>query len=226
MNLAAKASAWKGLLFLTSLLLMSTLLPAQAQVAGADQGIFSDEEQMLRINNMQSRQIEMEKNQAEKEYQAEQQRTAPYRLYVEKKVNELSKEIATTTGGKKKEEEKSQLAVFQDWLRRDSEYKTKQLAYINQLQNQLNRTVKGQQDTIANLQSDINAMRENVQDRKDAQKFNQMMQVNYFNELQSEMGAASWGRPPTDGTFNSVGGYGFQGGYGYGAMGRMNYRGW
>lgn len=231
MRLAAKSSFWKGTLCLLCLALSTWLLPADnnkvcAQVAGADQGIFNDEQQMLRINNMQTRQYEMEKNQAEREYQAEQQRTGPYRLYCEKKVQELTKSIATTPSGKKKQEEQSQLGVFQDWLKRDNEYKAKQQAYISQLQAALKRTEKGQQETLANLSSDIGAMRENVQDQKDAQKFNQMMQVNYFNELQSEMGAASWGRPPTDGTYNSVGGYGFMGGYGYGAMGRMNYRGW
>jgi hypothetical protein len=50
-----------------------------------------------------------------------------------------------------------------------------------------------------------------------------MMQMNNFNELQSEMGAASWGRPPTDGTFNSTGGYGIQGGYGYSVGGGRRY---
>lgn len=52
-------------------------------------------------------------------------------------------------------------------------------------------------------------------------KIDRMMRMNYFNELQSEMGAASWGRPPQDGTFNSVGGYGFMGGYGMSAFGRQ-----
>jgi hypothetical protein len=220
-----KPSVKKQILNAIPLVLCCTLAapPAFAQVAGADQGIFGDEEQMLRINNAQIRQYEQQKMEAEHELAAEDAKNEPYRLYAEQKVQELSR--STTSGaGKKGKDDASQLAVFKDWLKRDAAFKAKQQAYINQLQATISNLQRGQQQTLSNLNSDITAMRETVQDRKDSEKFNQMMQINYFNELQSETGAASWGRPPGDGTFNSVGGYGFLGGYGYGlGGGRRNY---
>lgn len=197
-----------------------SMSPAFAQVAGADQGIFSDEEQLLRIKNAQVGQYEQQKEAAERDLQNEEAQNAQYRLYAEKRVQELSK--PTAHGGKT---DATQLQFFQNWLKKDAAYKQKQMAYIQQLQSTIQSMQAGTNQTVSNLGNDINGMREAVQDRKDAEKFNQMMQMNYFNELQSEMGAASWGRPPTDGTFNSTGGYGMMGGYGMGFRGRQNYPG-
>jgi len=220
MCLSAKKSIFKSIPLIMCFAMLNTA-PAHAQAAGADQGIFGDEEQMLRINNAQVQQYQSQKQEAQRELDAEDSKNAQYRLYAEKRVADLSK--ATASGAKKAENEQ-QLALFKDWLKKDAAYKTRQMAYINQLTQTIQNLQSGQQQTLANLGSDINSMRETVQDKKDAQKFNQMMQMNYFNELQSEMGAASWGRPPTDGTFNSTGGYGMLGGYGYGmGMGRHNY---
>jgi hypothetical protein len=222
MNGSAKKYVLRGMPLLMCFALLNTS-PASAQVAGADQGIFNDEEQMLRINNAQVQQYQAQKAEAERELNAEDSKNATYRLYAEKKVNDLTRAAATATGAKKTDDQ-TQLQFFKDWLKRDAAYKARQMAYINQLQQTINSVQQGQQQTLSNLGSDITAMRETVQDKKDAQKFNQMMQINYFNELQSEMGTASWGRPPTDGTFNSVGGYGMLGGYGYGmGAGRRNY---
>lgn len=218
MNLSAKKALLMGLPVVLGLMTLSS--PASAQVAGADQGIFSDEEQMLRIKNAQVGEYEQQKAAAERDLQTEDAQNATYRLYAEKKVQELSK--PTAHGAKT---DATQLAFYQNWLKRDSAYRAKQQAYINQLQSTIQSMQAGTQQTINNLGNDINGMREAVQDRKDAQKFSQMMQMNYFNELQSEMGAASWGRPPQDGTFNSTGGYGMLGGYGMGYGGRRNYGG-
>lgn len=201
-------------------LTFASVSPASAQAAGADQGIFSDEEDMLRIKNSQVGQYVQQKSVAERDLQTEDAQNATYRLFAEKKVQELSK--ATAHGGKT---DATQLQFFENWLKRDSSYRAKQMAYINQLQATINSLQGGTQQTINNLGNDINGMREAVQDKKDAQKFSQMMQMNYFNELQSEMGAASWGRPPQDGTFNSTGGYGMMGGYGMSYGGRRNYGG-
>lgn len=220
MILSAKKALLIGLPVVMGLTLSSNS-PALAQAAGADQGIFSDEEQMLRIKNAQVGEYEQQKAAAERDLQNEDAQNATYRLYAEKKVQELSK--PTAHGAKT---DAAQLQFFQNWLKRDSTYRAKQQAYINQLQNTIQTMQAGSQQTINNLGNDINGMREAVQDRKDAQKFSQMMQMNYFNELQSEMGAASWGRPPQDGTFNSTGGYGMMGGYGMGYGGRRNYGGW
>lgn len=221
MNFSAK-NVLQGATMVMCFALLNTS-SASAQVAGADQGIFNDEEQMLRINNAQVQQYQSQMAQAERDLNSEDAKNETYRLYAQKKVTDLSKAVATASGAKKSEDQQ-QLQFFKDWLKRDQDYKARQTAYINQLQATINNLQRGQQSTLSNLGSDITAMRETVQDKKDAQKFNQMMQMNYFNELQSEMGAATWGRPPQDGTFNSTGGYGMMGGYGYSmGGGRRNY---
>lgn len=189
-------------------------LPAFSQVAGADQGIFGDEEQMLQINQGQIRQFEEEKMQTQRDLQSEVARNAPYRLKVEKQIKDLS--------GQKTASAQDKLKELQSWLDRDNAYRAHQQALIDKLTQAISRLENTQMQTSSNLQNDIVAMRQNVQDQKDAAKFDRMMKMNYFNELQSEMGAASWGRPPEDGTFNSVGGYGFMGGYGMGAFGRQS----
>ncbi|MBK9144513.1 MAG: hypothetical protein IPM23_18640 [Candidatus Melainabacteria bacterium] len=189
-------------------------LPALSQVAGADQGIFGDEEQMLQINQGQIRQFEEEKMQTQRDLQSEVARNAPYRLKVEKQIKELS--------GQKTAASQDKLKELQSWIDRDNAYRAHQQALIDKLTQAISRLETTQMQTSSNLQNDIVAMRQNVQDQKDAAKFDRMMKMNYFNELQSEMGAASWGRPPEDGTFNSVGGYGFMGGYGMGAFGRQS----
>lgn len=189
-------------------------LPALSQVAGADQGIFGDEEQMLQINQGQIKQFEEEKMQTQRDLQSEVARNAPYRLKVEKQIKELS--------GQKTAASQDKLKELQSWIDRDNAYRAHQQALIDKLTQAISRLETTQMQTSSNLQNDIVAMRQNVQDQKDAAKFDRMMKMNYFNELQSEMGAASWGRPPEDGTFNSVGGYGFMGGYGMGAFGRQS----
>jgi|AGTN01.1.fsa_nt_gi hypothetical protein len=198
-----------------ALAILAMPVPALAQVAGADQGIFNDEQQMEVFNQQQVGNYQRQKMQLEQEMNNDEMRSQPYRLYAQKMVTQLSK-----PGAKKSADDQTRLNVYEDWLKKDAALKSEQMGRLKQLDRLIANTQQTQQTTIANLNSDINSMRENVQDQKDAQKFNQMMQINYFNELQSEMGAASWGRPPEDGTFNSVGGYGMLGGYGYGAMGR------
>lgn len=209
--------------FLLSLTLLSSVsvMPAYCQVAGANQSIFNDEEQMMGLNQAQVRQYEQQKVQAETELSEEQRKNAPYRLFVEKQIQVLS---APSKNPKAASVNKDKLKQMQDWLKRDNDYITRQQSYINQLTGTIANLQRNASTQIGNLQNDITAMRENQQDEKDAKKFDQMMQINYFNELQSEMGAASWGRPPEDGTFNSTGGYGFMGGYGYsGGFGRRNF---
>lgn len=198
-----------------ALAILAMPVPALAQVAGADQGIFNDEQQMEVFNQQQVGNYQRQKMQLEEEMNNEEMRNQPYRLYAQKMVTQLSK-----PGVKKTADDQTRLSVYEDWLKKDAALKSEQIGRLKQLDRLIAGAQQTQQTTVANLSSDINAMRENVQDQKDAQKFNQMMQINYFNELQSEMGAASWGRPPQDGTFNSTGGYGMLGGYGYGAMGR------
>lgn len=213
-------SGLKTLLLSLSIVGVSAL-PAYCQVAGANQSIFNDEEQMMGLNQAQMRQYEQQKVQAETELSEEQRKNAPYRLYVEKQISALS---APAKNPKTQSANAAKLKQLQDWIKRDNDYISRQQSYINQLTGTIQNLQRSQTTQVGNLQNDITAMRENQQDEKDARKFDQMMQMNYFNELQSEMGAASWGRPPEDGTYNSVGGYGFMGGYGYsGGFGRRNF---
>ena len=213
-------SGLKTLLLSLSIVGVSAL-PAYCQVAGANQSIFNDEEQMMGLNQAQMRQYEQQKVQAETELSEEQRKNAPYRLYVEKQISALS---APSKNPKTQSANVAKLKQLQDWIKRDNDYIARQQSYINQLTGTIQNLQRSQTTQVGNLQNDITAMRENQQDEKDARKFDQMMQMNYFNELQSEMGAASWGRPPEDGTYNSVGGYGFMGGYGYsGGFGRRNF---
>ena len=217
MSLAKRFYSVQVFLSVSFLSMQLTTGAVNAQVAGADQGIFNDEEQMLKINNAQVQGYEQEKMQAQRELQMRESQEGPYRLYVQKTIKELSK-----PGASKNPEDAKKLKVMQDWLQKDNEYLTTRQAQIDNLDKSIQRMQQSQQNTVSNLQNDITAMRENVQDQKDSEKFDRMMKMNYFNELQSEMGACSWGAPPQDGTFNSVGGYGFMGGYGMGMGGRQS----
>ena len=205
-------------LFKTICLCMTFLLglsvaPAYSQVAGANQSIFSDEQRLLQVNQQQMGAFEQERAQAEQELQQMEAKNQPYRLKVVKEITDLK--------GKKDAASQAKLKELQDWISRDDAYKKRQEILITRLTQSIQSLQRSQMETTGNLSNDITAMRQNVQDQKDAAKFDRMMRMNYFNELQSEMGAASWGRPPTDGTFNSVGGYGFMGGYGMSAFGRQ-----
>ncbi len=64
-------------------------------------------------------------------------------------------------------------------------------------------------------------------DSEEDRKFNQQMQINNFNELQSEMGWMTNGAPPRFGTFGGsmMGGFGGYGGGMGGAFGLGNVRG-
>ena len=203
----------KTLSFCLVMMLGLSALPAYSQVAGANQGIFSDEQRLLQINQRQMGEFERERSQAEQELQSTEMKNQPYRLKVVKQIAELK--------GKTDPGSQAKLKELNSWIARDDAYKKRQEQLISRLTQSIQNLQRSQMQTTTNLSSDIVAMRQNVQDQKDAAKFNRMMKMNYFNELQSEMGAASWGRPPTDGTFNSVGGYGFMGGYGMSAFGRQ-----
>ena len=203
----------KTLSFCLAMMLGFSAFPAYAQVAGANQSIFSDEQRLLQVNQRQMGEFERERSQAEQELQNMEMKNQPYRLKVVKQLAGLK--------GKTDPVSKAKSEELSNWIKRDDAYKKRQEQLIARLTQSIQNLQRSQMQTTSNLSNDIVAMRQNVQDQKDAAKFNRMMKMNYFNELQSEMGAASWGRPPTDGTFNSVGGYGFMGGYGMSAFGRQ-----
>lgn len=207
-----------------SLLSLSSSSPASAQVAGANQTIYHDEQEMLNTDQAMINQYASAENEAESKLAAEQAKTNAYRLYAEQRIQALEKQkkgVSPSLAGAKSGE----MAVLTSWLQQDSAYRAKQQAYIDQLEQCISNLRTSQTNTLANLNTDINALRQGVQDDKDQQKFENQMQMNQFNELKSEMGACSWGDTPRDGTFNSVGGYGFNGGYGYSAMGGRRWLG-
>ena len=113
-----------------------------------------------------------------------------------------------------------QMLLLSQWLQKDDQTRAAERAHLKQLDQAIANLQESINQAQGNMQSQIRDMHENQEIAQENNKFNQMMQVNYFNELQSEMGACSWGAPPQDGTYNSVGGYGFLGGYGYGMNGR------
>ncbi len=217
MSLAKRVLSIQVFLSVSFLSMQLTTGAVSAQVAGANQGIFNDEEQMLKINNAQVQGYEAEKMQAQRELELRESKEGPYRLYVQKTIKDLTK-----PGAAKHPEDAKKLKVLQDWLAKDNEFYSTKQAQIDQLTQSIQRMQTSQTNTMSNLQNDITAMRENVQDQKDSEKFDKMMKINYFNELQSEMGACSWGAPPQDGTYNSTGGYGMLGGYGMGMGGRQS----
>lgn len=207
-----------------SLLSLSSSSSALAQVAGANQTIYHDEQEMLNTDQAMINQYSSAENEAESKLAAEQAKTNAYRLYAEQRIQALEKQkkgVSPSLAGAKSGE----MAVLTSWLQQDSAYRAKQQAYIDQLEQCISNLRTSQTNTLANLNTDINALRQGVQDDKDQQKFENQMQMNQFNELKSEMGACSWGDTPRDGTFNSVGGYGFNGGYGYSAMGGRRWLG-
>ncbi|CAN5234769.1 hypothetical protein BH11CYA1_BH11CYA1_32600 [soil metagenome] len=207
-----------------SLVSLSSASPAAAQVAGANQTIYHDEQEMLNTDQAMINQYSSAENEAESKLSAEQAKTNSYRLYAEQRIQELQKQkkgVSPSLAGSKSGE----MAVLTSWLQQDGAYRVKQQAYIDQLEQCITNLRTSQTNTLANLNTDINSLRQGVQDDKDQQKFQNQMQMNQFNELKSEMGACSWGDTPRDGTYNSVGGYGFNGGYGYSGMGGRRWLG-
>jgi len=191
---------------------------AMAQAAAANQGIFGDEQQMLHTDSAMINQYQQSEKQAEDDLGSEEKRNQAYRLYAEQRISQLEnykKGGSPSLSGAKK----GDLPTLEAWIRNDDAYRAKEQSYIDQLNQLIMNLRQSQTQTLANLNSDIAGMRQNQQDRKDQQRFQNQMQINQFNELQSEMGACSWGGTPNDGYNNSTGGYGMLGGYGYSPMG-------
>ena len=180
---------------------------SQAQT-GTDQTVFNDEGEMLQMDNAQIRQLEQEEQCAEEKSTQDDQQDRQYRLYAEKRVEDLEK----LKGGNAKNDE--QIAVLQKWLKDDADMRAQDQATIRNLAQQIASLQKNQQQVMANLQNDVGSLRQDAQNQQDNIKFNQQMQMNYFNELQTEMGPASWQPSNPRGTFYSMGGMGFGGGRG------------
>jgi len=210
--------SWKSALTLAAAIVVITPVSALAQAAASNQGVFNDEQQMLHTDGAMINQYTQAQREAENDLQNEEQRSQAYRLYAMQRVDQLEnykKRGTPALAGTKQ----GDLPMLESWIRNDDAYRAKQQAYIAQLNQLIINLRQTQTQTLANLNNDISGMRQNQQDRKDQQRFQNQMQINQFNELQSEMGACSWGGSPTDGTFNSTGAYGPLGGYGYSGLG-------
>jgi hypothetical protein len=182
------------------------------------QAIFQDDRALMQTDQMEVQQYQNNERQYEQQSEARDASANTYRLYAEKRIAELSK--VRDAGGSPTKSlanngKPGELYALQSWLKNDDATRASEQKHVKQLNRAIVNLQSEETAAMANLPNDIGAMREDGQRAADDDKFNHMMQMNYFNELQSEMGAASWGRPPTDGTYNSVGGYGMQGGYGY-----------
>lgn len=172
----------------------------------ADQTAFSDDADLLQLENSQIRQLQNEEMNAETQAQMDDQRNQAYRLYAQKKLSDLEK----LKGGDAARN--IQVQVMQSWLRADLLMRQRDQATINSLRQRIAQLEQSQQTQMGSLGSDVQALREDAIDARSNEKFKQQMAMNYFNELQTEMGPASWYEHPTNGVSYSMGGMGFNGG--------------
>lgn len=173
----------------------------------ADQAAFGDDGDMLRLNEAQLRDLEMQEQSAESTASMDAQKNQNYRLYAEKRIQEVEK-----LKGAKATSADSQVQTLRRWLQADSAQRARDLQIIRSLQARIARLEQTQQSTMANMSNDIGAVREAATDARSDAKFKQMMSMNYFNEMQTEMGQASWYPPRGGGANYNMGGMGFNGG--------------
>ena len=183
----------------------TTSVFAQGAETAADQTAFQDDAELMRLNGSQVNQVEGEVQSAEQQASYDNQRNQAYRLYAEKRIQDLEK----LKGGNA--ENTKQISILQRWLKADSETRLRDQQTINSLRQRLANMEQSQNTVVSNLGGDVAAMRESAIDARSDDKFKQQMQMNYFNELQSEMGPASWVHSNRGPSYN-MGGYGFSGG--------------
>lgn len=172
----------------------------------ADQSAFRDDTDLLQLENSQIRQLQDEEMNAETQAQMDEQRNQAYRLYAQKKVQDIEK-----LKGKDAQSDK-QLQVMQSWLRADLMMRQRDMETIRALRQRVASLEQTQSTSMKNLGGDVQSLREDAIDARSDQKFNQQMSMNYFNEMQTEMGPASWYEHPSNGVSYSMGGMGFNGG--------------
>lgn len=180
---------------------------AFAQESQADQAAFGDDGDMLRLNEAQLRDLEMQEQSAESTASMDAAKNQNYRLYAEKRIQEVEK-----LKGAKASSTDAQVQTLRRWLQADSAQRARDLQIIRSLQARIARMEQTQQTTMANMQNDVGAVREAAIDARSDAKFKQMMSMNYFNEMQTEMGQASWYPPRGGGANYNMGGMGFNGG--------------
>ena len=178
---------------------------AQSEEQSADQATFQDDVELMRVNSSQIRVLENEEQSAEQQAASDDKRNQAYRLYAEKRVNELEK---LKSGNAQNDQ---QIAIMQRWLKADASMRLRDQQIINGLRKRIASMEQTQQDGISNLGGDVTAMREAAVDARSNEQFRQQMAINYFNELQSEMGPAHMVHQNVGPTYG-MGGMGFNGG--------------
>jgi hypothetical protein len=222
-----KASLYEKFFLSLSLLYLSFTagcnFPAFCQ-ASTDQATVSADQMVGEASRQQVQDLVNQRDSFKLEVSKTEQEDDTYRVYAQKRVDALLK------AKKKTKEQQGELYALQHWLDQETKIKAADQARIEQLNQKIASMQQSQTSAIRDMRSDIHNMRVDADAQTADQKFQQQMATNYFNELQSEMGAASWGRPPTDGTLNTQsgslnrlfrgGGGGGAGGY---AIGGYNY---
>lgn len=178
---------------------------AQGSEQAADQTAFSDDAELMQLEGSQVRQLEGEVQNAEMQAELDERRTRAYRLYAQRKVQELEKLKGHSATNDQ------QIAILQNWLKADAAMRFRDQQNLRALQSRLTNIEQNQNQVVSNLSNDVGAVREASINARSDDKFRQQMQMNYFNEMQTEMGKASWG-PQSQGTYYSMGGMGFNGG--------------
>jgi len=171
----------------------------------ADQAAFQDDEELMRMNNAQIHELEGEEQNADQQASFDDKRNQAYRLYAEKRVEDLEK----LKGGNPQNDK--QIAVLQRWLKADAATRLRDQQTINALRKRVANMEQTQQAETSNLGNDVGALREAATDARSNQQFKQQMSINYFNEMQSEMGPAHMIKANSGPSYN-MGGMGFNGG--------------
>lgn len=177
---------------------------AQSGEQSADQAAFQDDDELIRMNSSQINQLEREEMSAEQQAAFDDKRNQAYRLYAEKRVQELEKLKSGASNDK-------QIQILQNWLKTDSAMRLRDQQTIANLRSRIANMEQTQQQVMNNLGNDVSAMREAANDARADDQFRQQMAINHFNELQSEMGPANWVHPNRGASYG-MGGYGFSGG--------------
>jgi hypothetical protein len=219
---------------LVAALVSSSWLYGSASLAqtNTDQTMFGEENQLLKIDQNQKQQLLEEKQQYQEEVQQQQASTETYREYAEKRIAELTK--LKNAGGspvrKLSADKNQELYALEKWMQADAQARTEEQKHIQQIDQAISNLSADQTTTIGNMHSAVSNLRENDVIAEENRKFNQQMQINNFNELQTEMGWLTNNAPPRWGTMGGGGGYGgYGGGGGYGSpyfwnFGRLNQR--
>jgi len=197
--------------------------PAFAQ-ASVDQSTVSADQILNDASRQQVQDLVNQRNSFQLEINKSEQADDNFRNYAQSRVNALLKSKNLS------KEKQGELYALQHWLTQDTQTRTADQARIQKLDSQIAAMQQSQNSAIRDMRADIHNMRVDADTQAADKKFQQQMAVNYFNELQSEMGAASWGAPPTDGTLNTQSGSlnrmfrgGGGGGYGGYALGGYNH---